>query len=577
MRLQRCAVVLAAALACVALPASAQQGTSQGSGAQGSNGAQMQMPGMAGSEKHDAAKAEPPAILFAGLGSLHHPIQTSNPEAQRFFDQGLTLVYAFNHEEAVRSFKRAAELDPHAAMPYWGVALASGPNYNSDVDPEREKASYDAIHKAMEIGVASPPNERDYIDALAMRYTNDPKADLSKLANDYAAAMRDLSRRYPDDPDASTLFAESLMDLHPWMLWANDGKPGPDTVEIVSVLEGVLRKWPNHAGANHFYIHAMEASPHPEAALPSAQRLETMVPAAGHLVHMPAHIYIRTGDYAGAVKSNVDAVETDKVYLRERQITNATYVLGYTNHNLHFLAAAANMDGDYATAYKAANDLATAARAAVKDMSGAEAFLPMPIVVELRFARWDDVLALPKPDTQLAGLTFFWHYARACAFVAKGQADRAQAERDAMEQVYKGLTPGPAFGMMYNDWTTLHDVAEHSLAARIAASQGDSAGAVEHWRAAAAVQDQMRYDEPADWYYPVRESLGAALLRAGQAEDAEKVFREDLVKNPRNPRSLFGLGKALEAQKKNADAAWVRSSFQAAWKGEAGALRIEDF
>jgi tetratricopeptide (TPR) repeat protein len=187
------------------------------------------------------------------------------------------------------------------------------------------------------------------------------------------------------------------------------------------------------------------------------------------------------------------------------------------------------------------------------------------------------VLALPKPDTQLAGLTFFWHYARACAFVAKGQADKAQAERDAMEQVYKGLTPGPAFGMMYNDWTTLHDVAAHSLAARIAAAQGDSAGAVEHWRAAAAVQDQMRYDEPADWYYPVRESLGAALLRAGQAEDAEKVFREDLVKNPRNPRSLFGLGKALEAQKKNADAAWVRSSFQAAWKGEAGALRIEDF
>ncbi len=226
MKLRR-PIVLAAALACVALAATAQQGTSQSSGAQSSGGTQMQMPGMAGSERHDAAKAEPPAKLFAGLGSLHHPIQTSNPEAQKFFDQGLTLVYAFNHEEAVRSFKRAAELDPHAAMPYWGIALASGPNYNSDVDPQREKASYDAIHKAMEIGVASPPNERDYIDALATRYTNDPKADLGKLANDYAAAMRDLSQRYPDDPDASTLFAESLMDLHPWMLWTNDGKPWP--------------------------------------------------------------------------------------------------------------------------------------------------------------------------------------------------------------------------------------------------------------------------------------------------------------------------------------------------------------
>ena len=384
-----------------------------------------------------------PAKLFEGMGPLHHPIHTSSPEAQKFFDQGLTLVYAFNHEEAVHSFKRAAELDPHAAMPYWGIALASGPNYNSDVDPEREKASYDAIHKAMEIGVASPPVERDYIEALSARYTNDPKADLGKLANDYVSAMRRLSQRYPDDPDAATLYAESLMDLHPWMLWTNDGQPGPETTEIVSVLEGVLRKWPTHVGANHFYIHAMEASPDPEAALPSAQRLETLVPAAGHLVHMPAHIYIRTGDYAAAVKSNVAAVEADKVYLHEREITNATYVLGYTNHNLHFLAAAANMDGDYAAASKAANDLAVAARAAVKDMAGAEAFLPMPIFVQLRFARWDDVLALPKPDAQLSGLTFFWHYARGCAFAGKGQPDKAEAEREAMEQVYKALPPGP--------------------------------------------------------------------------------------------------------------------------------------
>ncbi|HXN64601.1 MAG TPA: hypothetical protein VN862_04650 [Candidatus Acidoferrales bacterium] len=564
------------AVICVVLLAGAQRGKAQNSGTQ-SAGAPMQMPGMAGSEKPGPAKSEPAAKLFEGMGPLHHPIHTSSPEAQKFFDQGLTLIYAFNHEEAVHSFKRAAELDPHAAMPYWGIALASGPNYNSNVDPEREEASYDAIHKAMEIGVASPSAERDYIEALSARYTNDPKADLDTLANDYVSAMRRLSQRYPDDPDAATLYAESLMDLHPWMLWTNEGQPGPDTPEIVSVLEGVLRRWPTHVGANHFYIHAMEASPHPEAALASAQRLETLVPGAGHLVHMPAHIYIRTGDFAAAVKSNVAAVETDKVYLREREITNATYVLGYSNHNLHFLAAAASMNGDYPAASKAANDLAVAARAAVKDMAGAEAFLPMPIFVDLRFARWDEVLALPQPDEQLSGLTFFWHYARGCAFAGKGQPDKAEAEREAMEKAYKALPPGPAFGMVYNDWSTIHDVAAHSLSARISAAQGNVAEAVQHWRAAVAVQDQMRYDEPADWYYPVRESLGAALLRAGQAEEAEKVFREDLARNPRNPRSLFGLEKSLEVQRKDADAAWVTSARRAAWAGPADALRIEDF
>jgi tetratricopeptide (TPR) repeat protein len=517
-----------------------------------------------------------PATLLAGMGSLHHPIATNSAEAQKFFDQGLTFIYAFNHGEAVHSFERAAQLDPHSPMPLWGKALALGPNYN-DPEPGREKAAYDAIQEAQELAASAPENERAYVEALAYRFTNDPKPDYKKLGNDYAVAMRGLSRRYPDDPDAATLFAESLMDLHPWELWTNDGNPGENTLEVVSVLEAVLQRWPDHVGANHFYIHAVEASPNPERALASAKRLETMVPAAGHLVHMPAHIYIRTGDYEAAVKSNQQAIAVDREYLGARSIENMGYALGYGEHNFHFLAAAAMMDGDFDTAYGAAKELASQASAAVNDMAGAEAFMPTPVFVLLRFARWDDVLALPKPDAKLKGLTFFWHYAHGCALAAKGQATEAETELTLMEAAYKEIPPGMAFGMMYNDWGTLHALAVNTLDARIAAAHGEWTDAVEHWRAAVAVQDKMNYDEPADWYYPVRESLGAALLRSKHAAEAEQVFREDLERNRRNPRSLFGLWLSLETQQKTAAEQTVRTAFLAAWKGDPHQLRIADF
>jgi tetratricopeptide (TPR) repeat protein len=513
---------------------------------------------------------------MTGMGSLHHPIATTSDEAQKFFDQGLTLDYAFNHAEAVRSFRRAAELDPQSPMPYWGIALALGPNYN-ETEPEHEKDAYDAIQKARALEASAPENERAYVDALALRFTSDPKPDFNSLGRAYAAAMRNLTRRYPDDPDAATLYAESLMDLHAWDLWTNEGNPGDDTLEIVSVLEGVLRRWPDHVGANHFYIHAVEMSGNPERGLASAQRLETLVPGAGHLVHMPSHIYIRTGDYPAAVKSNQEAVAVDDNYLRARQVSNMTYVLGYGEHNLHFLAAAAMMEGDFDVASKAAKELESRAGAAVGDMAGAEAFLPTPYFVLLRFGRWDDVLALPEPDPKLKGLTFFWHYARGCAFAAKHDVTKSEAERDAMEAAYKQLPNGIAFGMMYNDWSTLGDLAADTLSARIASARGDLTSAIQQWRKAVEVQDHMRYNEPADWFYPVRESLGAALLRNQQAADSEQVFREDLLKNPRNPRSLFGLWKSLDAQGKKIDEDWVRMSFETSWKGDPDQLRIADF
>lgn len=529
-------------------------------------------------QHHHGTQGAPssPATLRAGLGSLHHPIATTSDEAQRFFDQGLTFVYAFNHREAGRSFERAAELDPNSPMPYWGKALALGPNYN-EVQPDREKAAYDAIQKAQSLEASAPETERAYVDALAHRFTNDPKPDYDRLGRAYASAMRDLYNRYPDDPDAATLFAESLMDLHAWDLWTSDGKPGENTPEIVSVLEGTLRRWPDHVGANHFYIHAMEASPYPERALPSAQRLQTMVPAAGHLVHMPAHIYIRTGDYEAAVKSNQQAVAVDDAYLGALPVTNTTYVLLYGEHNRHFLAAAAMMEGDFDAAWKAAKELESRARVTVADVAAAEGYLPTLAFVLLRFGHWDDVLALPEPDAKLNGLTLVWHYARGCAFAEKGDVTKADAERAAMEATYKQIQPGNAFGMMNNDWGTIHDLAVDTLDARIATARRDLPGAIEKWRAAVAVQDRMRYNEPSDWFYPVRESLGAALLRSGQGAEAEHIFREDLRKNPRNPRSLFGLWKSLEAQKKTSDAQWVRASFEAAWKGGPEAPRLADF
>ncbi len=317
---------------------------------------------------------EKPATLMSGLGSVHHPVSTTSPEAQKFFDQGLALVYAFNHEEAVRSFKRAAELDPRMAMAYWGTALALGPNINMDVDPQREKAAYDAVQKAISLVATTDTNERAYIEALAKRYSIDPKADLKKLAADYKSAMGELVKNYPDDLDAATLYAESAMDLRPWQLWTREGKPAPGTEEIIAVLESVLRRDPNHPGAIHYYIHAVEASPNPERALAYAPKLGKLMPAAGHLVHMPAHIYARTGDYENAARSNEDAAAADRAYIAASG-TQGVYPLMYYSHNLHFLAIACSIEGRFADAMKAAKQLEANVGPHLKEMPMLEGFM----------------------------------------------------------------------------------------------------------------------------------------------------------------------------------------------------------
>ena len=530
-------------------------------------------------ESQSGVTPEATGKIIPGLGNWHHPITTKNTDAQKYFDQGLTLVYAFNFDEAVRSFKKASELDPSAAMPYWGVALALGPSYNggTNVYGPYEKEGYEALQKAKKLAAVGPGSERDYIDALSKLFSGEENADTLKLARDYIPGARELRRKYPDDPDAATLYGAILMDLHSRKLWSSDGVPSEDTMEIISVFEEVLRRWPDHPGANHLYIHTMEASPYAERALPSARRLETLVPAAGHLVHMPAHIYMRTGEYSAAVKSNADAIATDQIYLKNLGTINMGYQFGYAEHNYSFLTAAAGMAGDYESAIRTAKELSAEAGPLLETVPSVEGHMVNSILVPVRFARWDDVLTLPAPNVKLKGLTFFWHYARGCAFAVKKQTQQAEAERDAMEKIYKELPVGRAFGMMPNDWSTMHDMAAGALNARIAVARGDYLGAIAQWRAAIAVEDHMVYHEPPDWYYPMRESLGAALLRAGQTVEAEKVFREDLNLNPRSPRSLFGLWKTLEAEQKPADAEWARRSFEAAWRGAANQLRIEDF
>ena len=530
-----------------------------------------------------------PPKLYSGMGNLHHKITTSNPEAQKFFDQGLTLVYGFNHEQAIRSFERASELDPNAAMPYWGKALALGPNYNVDVDPDREKGSFATIQIAKKLAANGPQNERDYIDALATRYSDDPKVDLSKLAHDYANAMRALAHKYPDDPDAQVLFAESLMDLHPWQLFNVEGKANENTPEIIATLEATLKRWPDHAGANHYYIHAVEAGPHPELANASAKRLESAVPAAGHLVHMPAHIYLRTGDYSAAVKSNQEAIAADNSFMQTTGTANSMYGMMYLGHNVAFLYYAAGMNGQFRVAQDAAEMDAAASLPAVAEFPMAEVAVPTPIFNLLRFAHWDDVLKLPAPDAKLLATTMFWHYARGCAFAKNIKRTRRNKNSQNFRLSPQNCRPVPRSESNITIGTSSPLLPPSRLQARTAAAQGDAANSGSVASGLRGVgnrslapssrnpgQNELTTNHP-NGITPSANRWAQHLYRAGKFAEAETVFREDLQRNPHNPRSLFGIWKCLEAQKKTTEAQSARQQFEASWKQADTQLRIEDF
>jgi tetratricopeptide (TPR) repeat protein len=531
--------------------------------------------GMIAAQNHSTHAQPKPATLMTGLGDLHHPVSTKNPQAQQFFDQGLRLIYAFNHDEAARSFKRAAELDPKLAMAYWGVAEAVGPNYNDPASDERFAEAHDAIQKAVDLSGDGSPAEQAYIHAMALRFPADAKADRRQAAEAYHDAMREVVKNFPDDLDAATLFAESGMNLNPWGLWHLDGTPADGTEEIVATLESVIKRDPNHMGAIHYYIHSVEASASPERALAAANRLAAMPLTAGHLVHMPAHVYIRTGDYAAAVKTNEAAAIADRAYIKASG-AQGLYPMMYYSHNLHFIAMCAAMDGDYAESSRGAQMLAAHVRPHVKEMPPLEGFVTIPIAVDVRFHKWDEILKMPKPSPELQVETIFWHFGRGMALAGKGKPDEAEADYQVVADAEKNTPEDAIFAMPVNNKTKdILKIARDVLGAKIALARKDHAAAIAQLQEAVAVQDTLKYDEPEDWFFPVRESLGGMLLMNGDAVGAEKVFREDLDRHPRNPRSLFGLEQALKTQKRDYDAAFVTKRFQAAWKGNVQ-LKVED-
>ena len=505
-----------------------------------------------------------PVPLFEGLGTHHHPITTTAPLAQRYFDQGMRLVFAFNHDEAIRAFREAARRDPGCAMAHWGVAWALGPNYNLALDPERERAARAAIARAQELAPHASPREQDYIRALAVRYGPAPGGERRALDEAYADAMWGVSRRDPDDLDAAVLYAEALMLLHPWDLWSLDGQPRPGTIDIVATLEAVLARHPDHPGANHYYIHAVEASPHPERALASAARLPGLVPAAGHLVHMPAHVYMRVGRYADAAAANRQAVAVDRAYIARERPTGV-YPMMYYPHNLHFLWSAASMEGRSAEAIEAAREVVGGLDPdMLRAMPMVEYFAPTAALALARFGRWDELLAEPLPANEFPFAAGMAHFARGMALCGRGRTDEAMTEQTRVASAAATVPPDRIVGDNQPAATQLR-LAATVLAGEIAARQGDPATAVVQLEEAVRMEDALPYTEPPAWYQPVRHLLGAALLAAGRPTNAEAVYRADLARNPDNGWALRGLAQSLRARGEDEAAAEVDRRFAAAW------------
>lgn len=507
-------------------------------------------------------------MLFDGLGDAHREVTTSSAEAQQYFDQGLRLMWAFNHDEATRSFAKAAELDPRCASCFWGVSLTVGPNYNLPfLSDERAKVAFEALHLAEQNASHASPVERALIAALAKRYPNDRPLDpaaANPVLTEYARAMKAVATQFPADLDVQTLYAESLMNINAWKLWSADGKPAPGTDEIVATLESVLARDPRHAGANHYYIHAVEASPHPEKGASAAERVTGLAPAAGHLVHMPAHILQRIGRYEDAAEANRRAAAADEAYA-SRTHPPDYYPVMYTAHNYQFLAYSAAMEGRRTETIAAVdNSRRIVSDEMLLDMPGADWYVAESYAARLRFGLWPDMLSLPAPNPKLPGLTGGFLYGRAVALAATGQLDAARATLAELRRLAAATPADAAAGQ--NTVKDVLAIAIPVVEARIAAAERRPAEAIAKLRQAVAAEDRLGYDEPKNWFFPARHLLGAALLQAGEASEAEHVYREDLRQSPGNGWSLYGLRDALQAQGKSAEAVHVAREFEAAWK-----------
>ena len=509
------------------------------------------------------------AQLLDNLGNYSRTITTSSPDAQAYFNQGLRLIYAFNHDEAARAFAKAIESDAACAMCYWGAGESLGPNYNMPAMSDRWSALWQGVQSAQKNASHAAPVEQALIAALAKRYAGPhplPPEKMQPYNEAYAQAMGDVAKQFQDDDDVQVFYAEALMTANPWKLWSVDGKPSPGTAEIVATLETVLARNPEHPGANHYYIHAIEASPHPEKAVAAAERLPGLIPGAGHIVHMPAHIFQRVGRYADAGAANRDGIKTDLAYIDKAKPPEWTYYAGmYLGHNYQFLGYAAAMQGRSAETLHATREMRAHIPDAVLHMGmGFDWYAAEPWFAMERFGRWSDLLAEPAPDPALAAISAAYRYARTVAFAATGKIDEAKAEKAKLDAI-AAATPADAPAGL-NTAKDLIAVASLVASARIAIAEGKHDAAIATLREASGKEDALAYDEPADWFVPIRHLLGDELLKSGKDIEAEAVYREDLQRHPANGWALYGLARALEAQKKADAAAAVDEQFKKAWK-----------
>jgi tetratricopeptide (TPR) repeat protein len=522
-----------------------------------------------------ACRSAPPAErspLYDTLGAYSHTITTSSADAQRYFNQGLTLSYAFNHAEAIRAFRQAAQIDDRCAMCYWGVAYALGPNINAPITEPAAREAWQAIADARARAAGATDQERGYIEALARRYAENPAAARAPLDRAYADAMRELLQRFPDDLDAATLYAQSLMDTAPWNYWNRDGSPREFTPAVLAALESVLQRNPDHPGAIHLYIHAVEASPDPARAERYADRLAALVPGAGHLVHMPSHIYLRVGRYRDATVSNENAIKADEAYFASNPVAgNMTYEMGYKPHNPHFAATSAAMEGRRARALAAADETSAMTHA---DMMRDPAmgtmlqhFALTPLYTRVRFQMWDDLLAQPAPPADLPFTRAILHMARGLALAALGRLPEADTEAAALSALRQEPSFAAAYVSSVNTAAAVVAIAHEVLQGEIAVKRRQADVAAKHFAQAVTLEDGLTYMEPPDWPIPARQLQGAALLELGRLREAEAAFRADLVKFPENGWSLSGLLAALERQNRQPDAVDVKARLATAWTG----------
>jgi tetratricopeptide (TPR) repeat protein len=530
------------------------RGTAQGEPAYARDSAAM---------REAAAHAKTP--LYDDLGSLHMAITTRSPDAQKYFDQGLRLTYGFNHEEAINSFTEGARLDSACAMCYWGIAYALGPNINLPMDTAAVKPAYESMQRAIQLSAKVTPQERAYIRALARRYARTPPADRSPLDSGYAKAMDEVMKRYPSDPNAATLYAEALMDLRPWRYWNNAGRPlAPSTLVQLAILERTVKHNPDHIGACHLYIHAIEASHSAEKALPCANRLAQLSPGAGHLVHMPSHIYLRLGMWEEAVEHNVHAVHADERFIQDRH-PSGVYPIGYYPHNYHMMWSALQQLGRGEETIRAGRKVVEIVNPdVIRQVPFLEGYAPVAILSLVRFNRWNDVLKEPAPPRDFHYANAMWHYARGLAYAETSRPDSAKAEAAKLAALTDSLPQEAVVGQ--NSARAILAIAGKHLSGIMAARTGRTDQAVKLLREGVALEDELIYDEPPDWQLPLRQPLGAVLLAAERPAEAEKAYREDLKQYPRNGWSLHGLAQSLKAQGKAPEAAKVEEQFEKTWQ-----------